>query len=36
MAGIDCQDLLVEPFGFVQTPGPVMVNGIGEHCLNGQ
>ena len=34
MAGVGRQNLPVEPFGFVQTPGLMISNGISEHLLS--
>jgi hypothetical protein len=36
MAGIDRQNLPVEPFGFVQAPGLMMSKGLGEQLLNAR
>jgi hypothetical protein len=34
MAGIDLQNLSIEPFCFAQAPGLVVSKGVSEHVLN--
>ncbi len=36
MAGMNCQNLPVEPFGFAQASGLMMLECRGEHLLNAR